>query len=378
VTTSQLTTRRRGLRWRVDSVVELAAGVLVVVGGLVGLAAGAQGAVATGRSLVVVVVHEVLWLAIAALAGLTSWAFVRRFGVRSVLRLAPLALAATLVGLAAVMVPGVGTTVGGASRWIALGPFELQPSEFAKLALVLFLARLVVQRGPGHSTAPVLVVTGLMAAMVFVEPDMGTALVVAALGFGALVVAQVPWRRLAAMAGAGATVVAIGALSSAYRRARLLSFLHPWRYRLSLSYQEAQALSAFASAHLTGSGLGNGIANWGYVPNASTDFVYTLVVQDFGVLGGLLVLVALAVLVMGLLALAERVEDPAGHAVVTLVAVWVAVQSVLNLGAVVGLLPVTGVPLPLVSQGGSALVVVAMALGLGLGLAQPRRRRHLR
>lgn len=331
---------------------------------------------AVGRSPITPALHEAVWVVVAVVSGGVAYAVTRRVGIERILVLAPLALAGSLVLLAAVMVPGVGASVGGASRWIPLGPFQLQPSELAKLALVLYLARLVTTRPRTRILGPTMVVTGVVAGAVFVEPDMGTAMVVGAIGIGALLVAQVPLRRIGAVLGAAAAVGALGALSSAYRRARLLSFLHPWRYRASLSYQEVQALGAFATSHLAGSGLGSGLANWGYVPNAPTDFVMTLVVQDFGVLGALVVLAALAAMVVGLLVAAERAQSQAVHVVLVLVAVWLAVQSVLNLGAVVGLLPVTGVPLPLVSQGGSSLVVVAMALGISLACAAPRRVRQ--
>ncbi len=370
--TTMLRQRRRRNRGASGTLVILAGG-LAVVGSLVGLAATVEAAVAAGRSPVGVAAHELLWLAIAGGSGVIAHVVVRRLGLERVLVAAPVLLGGALLFLAVVMLPGVGTTVGGASRWLVVGPFQLQPSEFAKLALVLYLARVTTTRPRTHVAGPVLVVTAIVAGAIFVEPDMGTALVVGAIGLGALVLARVPWRQWVTVTAAAAVVVVAGALSSPYRRARLLSFLHPWQFRESLAYQEVQALAAFASAHVTGSGLGAGLANWGYVPNAVTDFVMTLVVQDFGVVGAIGVVAALGGLILGLLVLAERAGQPSSHVVTALTAVWFAAQSILNLGAVVGLLPVTGVPLPFVSQGGSSLVVVSMALGVCLAAHSPRR-----
>lgn len=351
-------------------------GGLAVAGTLIGLAATVELAAATGRSPVSAAVHDVAWVAIAAAMGWLSFVAVRRVGLARILTWSPVLLAASMAGLAAVMVPGLGTTVGGAARWIPVGPFQVQPSEFAKFALVLYLAKLVTSRPRERVLGPVVVVTALVAGAIFIEPDMGSALVVAAIGAGALVVAKVPVRRLVPVTLAAVSVATVAAFSSSYRRARLLSFLHPWRYRASLSYQEVQALGSFATAHITGSGLGAGLANWGYVPNAVTDFVMTLVVQDFGVIGALGVICALGGVILGLLALAERTSEPSAHAVAVLVAVWFAAQTLLNLGAVVGLLPVTGVPLPFVSQGGSSLVVEAIALGAVLASARHAERRR--
>lgn len=367
--------RRRGRGSAVGWIVGLGGG-LVLAGTLVGLAATVEAQAAVGRSPVSAALHDVAWVAIATAMGWVSFVVVRRAGLERVLAWSPVLLAAALAGLGAVMVPGLGTTVGGAERWIPVGPFQIQPSEFAKLALVLYLAKLVTSRPSERVLGPVLVVTAVTAGAIFIEPDMGTALVVAAIGAGALVVARVPLRRLAPIALTGGGLATLAAFSSAYRRARLLSFLHPWRYRASLSYQEVQALGSFATAHVTGSGLGAGLANWGYVPNAVTDFVMTLVVQDFGVIGALGVIAALGGIILGLLALAERTPMSGAHAVAVLVAVWLAAQTLLNLGAVVGLLPVTGVPLPFVSQGGSSLVVEAIALGVVLASVHRGERRR--
>lgn len=343
--------------------------ILVSAGAILEVAAAYVATIAAHASVVSLVGHELLWLVIGGLA----FAVMGLVPLRVWLKLAPLLLLLAVVMLLAVMLPGVGRSVGGADRWFQFGPIQVQPSEFAKLALVLFLAQLVAKRRPGQLVGPVIVVTAVMAGVIFLEPDMGTAMIVFSLGLATLYIGGVRGRALTFVTVGSVLIGVAGAFSSTYRRLRLLSFLHPWEYRMSYSYQEVQALDSFASGHLLGTGLGTGLANWGYVPNAQTDFIFAVVGQDFGLLGSVVILLLLVALVVVIFRVSERLSDPAERTLTFLIGVWLLVQMTLNIGAVIGLLPVTGVPLPLISAGGSSTVVTLAALGLVNGIIRRRK-----
>jgi cell division protein FtsW len=343
--------------------------ILVTVGAILEVAAAYVATIAAHSSVTSLIAHELLWLVIGGLA----FVVMQAVPLKVWLKLSPLFLLLAAGMLLAVMVPGVGRSVGGADRWFQLGPIQVQPSEFAKLALVLFLANLVAKRRPTQLVGPVIVVTALMAGVIFLEPDMGTAMIVFSLGLAALYVGEVRGRALTVVTGGSVLVGIIGAFSSNYRRLRLLSFLNPWKYRMSYSYQEVQALNSFASGHLLGTGLGTGLANWGYVPNAQTDFIFAVVGQDFGLLGSVVILLLLVSLATVIFRVSEQLTQPSERALTFLIAVWLLVQMTLNIGAVIGLLPVTGVPLPLISAGGSSTVVTLAALGLVSGIFRRRK-----
>jgi cell division protein FtsW len=343
--------------------------ILVSIGAILEVAAAYVATIASHGSLTSLIGHELLWLVIGGLA----FTVMQVVPLRVWLKLSPLFLLAAGAMLLAVMVPGVGHSVGGADRWFQLGPIQVQPSEFAKLALVLFLANLVPKRRPTQLVGPVIVVTALMAGVIFLEPDMGTAMIVFSLGLAALYVGEVRGRALTFVVGGSVLAGIVGAFSSSYRRLRLLSFLNPWKYRMSYSYQEVQALNSFASGHLLGTGLGTGLANWGYVPNAQTDFIFAVAGQDFGLLGSVVILLLLVSLAVVIFRISEQLSQPSERALTFLIAVWLLVQMTLNIGAVIGLLPVTGVPLPLISAGGSSTVVTLAALGLVSGILRRRR-----
>ncbi|MGC8481248.1 MAG: FtsW/RodA/SpoVE family cell cycle protein [Acidimicrobiales bacterium] len=321
------------------------------------------------------ITHQVIWLVI----GTFGFFLVSRVTPYSYRNLTAILLVGALGLLGAVLLPGIGSTVYGSSRWIVVGPLQLQPSELAKLILVLHLARFLSQRGPSSGlrarTIPALVAVGAMCGLVIIEPDMGTSILICVIGFGMLIGSGTRlWELL--LTGIGTALVgAYFAFSTPYRRARMLSFLHPWAHRSTWSYQEVQALAAFATGHFGGVGLGAGQSSYSYLPNAQTDYIFAVIGQDLGFFGGLLVLLAFFVLVVVLLRSARVVRSPMNAIFTYGIAAWIGGQVVLNVGAVEGLLPVTGVPLPLVSAGGSSTVVIMVALGFVRGslLSQQRK-----
>ncbi len=334
--------------------------VLLSIGSVMNVAASYVVQLGVRKSLMPVVLHEGAWLVIGSVVFVVA----KKVRFDWLLSLAPLALIAGIALLAIVLLPGVGVSVGGASRWFQVGIFQVQPSEIIKLVLVIYFARLVGTKNGSSIVGPVLAISALCAGLVFVEPDMGTAIIVFAIGIATLYVAGVRIRTLALVGLMAVLAGMVGAMGSAYRRLRLLSFLHPWRYRADFAYQEVQALASFATGGLFGSGIGTGPANWGYLPNAQTDFIFAVIGQDFGFVGALGVTLLLVVMVWSVLGASLHVREKSERAFVFLCGVWLFVQGVLNIGAVIGLMPVTGVPLPLVSAGGSALVVTLAALGI--------------
>ncbi len=282
------------------------------------------------------------------------------------------------VTLLLVLVPGMGVHVAGSRRWLGAGMLRFQPSELAKLALLLYTADLLTTREAEihdfrRVLTPILVVLGAFAGLVMLEPDLGSTLVLG-LVVGALVLAGgVRLRHLAAVASASTFVVGMLALSAPYRRARLFTFLDPLQDPTNSGYQISQSFIALGSGGWTGVGLGAGRAKWNFLPNAHTDFIFAIIGEELGLVGCLVVLG----LFVGFAALGTRsatsAPDRFGMLLAAGITTWVVGQALINIGAVVGLLPVSGIPLPFVSFGGSALVTCMFATGILANVARQAR-----
>ncbi len=293
------------------------------------------------------------------------------------------AFAAPLLGgsvllLVLVLVPGVGRNVNGASRWIGFGPFTLQPSELAKLAVLIFVADLLARRAAWmhdlHLTLrPVAVVFVGVAMLIMFQPNLGTTLVLGSIVLSVLFVAGTPTLPLAGLGVAGAFAATVLALAEPYRRARVLAFLDPWKDYQASGYQTIQSLVGIASGGITGVGLGQSRAKWGFLPFAHTDFIFAIIGEELGLVGALAV-VALFVALSGLgTRTAQLAPDRFGMLLAAGITTWFGVQAFINIGAVIGILPITGVPLPFVSYGGSSLVFSMAAAGLLMNVARQAR-----
>ncbi len=293
-------------------------------------------------------------------------------------RLAVPLLAVTMVLLALVLHPAAGIEAYGAARWISMGPVTVQPSEVAKLALVVFGASVLARRWnrldePAKLALPLLPVTVVVCGMVMLQPDLGTTVILAGSIF---LVAFAAGARLRYLALAGAAGVAVGAgliMSETYRRVRFLSFLHPWADAKGAGYQLVQSLIALGSGGWLGVGLGNSRQKWMYVPNAHTDFIFAILGEELGLMGEIVVLVAFGLLIYSGIRIAARAPDAFGRLLASGIVAWFGLQIVVNLGAVTGLLPITGVPLPFLSYGGSSLVVSLAAVGILVNIARAPR-----
>jgi cell division protein FtsW len=329
-----------------------------------------------------VVMRQGLWLAI----GTVACVVILRVDYHRWRRLAVPLLALSGVLLALVLVPGLGMEVNGASRWLGYGPLSLQPSELAKLTVLLFTADLLARRAAWMddtrlTLVPVTIVFGGVAVLLMAQPNLGTALVLGAIVLALLFVAGTPFLPLTSLAAAGAVLATGLALWAPYRRARVLSFLDPWADYQNGGYQNIQSLVGIASGGITGTGLGESRAKWGFLPEAHTDFIFAIIGEELGLIGALVVVA----LFMGLCVLGSRAAmaapDRFGMLLAAGVTVWFGVQAFVNIGAVIGILPITGVPLPFVSYGGSSLLFNMVAAGLLLNVARqgqrldpPRRR----
>jgi cell division protein FtsW len=306
--------------------------------------------------------------------GLVVLRALARGGMDLVQRVTGPLLAVSFALLVAVKLPGIGVSINGAQRWIGAGPLQFQPSELAKLALVLYAAGLLAER-PGRLRtlkgicSPLLYVVGLAVLLIASQPDLGTALVISFTTFALLLVAGTPLRLLGIMAGVGAGLVLVFALAEPYRAARLTAFLNPWDHAESIGFQSVQGQIAMGSGGVFGVGLGESVQKVFYLPEAHTDFILAVIGEELGIAGicGLLFLYGL----IGYAGL--RTAKAAGSRHAQLVAAGltslIMCQALLNSFAVMGLAPLTGVPLPFISSGSSSLLTLMATMGLLLNIA---------
>lgn len=281
----------------------------------------------------------------------------------------PALVGASVLLLALVLQPSAGQTVGGAARWIPIGPFSLQPSELAKFAVVAATATILARNyrfvdEPLRLVTPILLIVGLVLGLIMLQPDFGTAMIIVLTVFLMLfavgVRARVLLTTFVLAGGAGMMLI----MSSGYRRARFLSFLHPWADPRNSGYQVVQSMMALGSGHWVGVGLGASRQKWLFVPNAHTDFIFSIIGEELGLLGALAVLALFGLFAYAGIRIAMRAPDAYGRLLAVGITGWLGLQALINMGAVVSVLPITGVPLPFVSYGGSSLIVSLAAVGV--------------
>lgn len=269
----------------------------------------------------------------------------------------------------------LGYEVNGNRNWLRLGPLQIQPSEVAKLAIILWSAHVLSLKEKLldrtiHILVPVVPVVSLMAGLVVIGHDLGTALVLFAILLGALWVAGLPGRWFGmSLAIVGVTVLGLAA-TSAERRERLTTFLNPFQDFQGKGWQAGNGLLGMSNGGLFGRGLSASQQKWGNLPEAHTDFIFAVIGEEWGLFGTILVLLLFAALLWASIRLAMETKDPFVRYVSAGVTIWLMVQMMINIGMVLALLPVIGLPLPLVSYGGSALIPTLVALGLLIGFAR--------
>jgi len=324
-----------------------------------------------------ILIRESMWMAIGAAA----LGVIVRFDYHKLRRLSPVILIGTMGLLLVVLVPGIGLHVEGSSRWIGFGQFRIQPSEVMKLALTLFAADFITRRLDEDASdrrimGPLLLVTAGAGVLILAQPDMGTAMVLAAIALTLLFVSGVRLGPVFKLLGALAALALIVAVASPYRRARLLSFLDPSSHSSSSGYQVVQSLIGLGSGHLFGAGLGGGQQQWGFLPNAHTDFIFSVIGEELGIVGAVAVLLLLGTFIWLGLRTATSARDRFGGLLALGLVAWIAAETLINVGAVLGVLPVTGIPLPFISFGGSSLVITMVAAGVLINIARQNDAAH--
>jgi cell division protein FtsW len=318
--------------------------------------------------------RHAMWLA----AGVAAMLVTLRIQYRFWARVATPLLFVSIAMLVAVLVPGVGVQANGATRWIGYGSLTIQPAEIAKLALVIFCAELLGRpTRPAWNTQlvvrPVLAVFGVIAILLMLQPNLGTTLVCGAIVLALWFAAGVQARVLAACGAAGAVLAILLAVAAPYRFARLTGFLDPWGRRGNEGYQVVQSIASVAHGGIAGVGIGASRGKWGYLPFAYTDFIFAVIAEELGLVGSLMVIVLFLLIgIMGVLT-AVRAPDRFGSLLATGITAWLLIQAIVNIGVVLGVLPVTGVPLPFLSYGGSSLVVTMGTFGILLNVARHAR-----
>ncbi len=287
-------------------------------------------------------------------------------------------LALVLLLLILILLPGIGVERGGARRWLSIGGFAFQPAELAKLSLVLYLAHSLAKKADkvgifSIGVLPHLVVGGLFLGLIVVEPDLGTALTLGLVLLLMLFVAGAKWSHLALIGLSALPVLAFAVIGAEYRLRRLLTFLDPWRDASKSGFQIIQSYIAFGSGELWGRGLGESRQKLFYLPEAHTDFIFSVIGEEMGLLGALSVLALFAIIIVRGLRLAAKIEEPFSQQLTFGLTTLLGLQALIHMGVVMGLMPTKGLVLPFISYGGSAMVMNLIEAGMLLSLSRGRR-----
>ncbi|MBA2716490.1 MAG: putative lipid II flippase FtsW [Propionibacteriales bacterium] len=349
-----------------------ACGLLLVLGLLMVLSASSVSSLREYDNSYAIFLRQAMWVT----AGLPLAWVASRLPLRFVRALTWPGLLFSVVLIALTYVPTFGVSVNGNRNWLTLGgPFQVQPSELAKLALVLWVADVYARKGKllhqwRHLTVPLLPMSLVVIGLVVGQGDLGTALVLLAIVLGMLWVAGAPIRLFAgAFLTAGALAFAL-ATTERERVARLTTFLDPVAEYSGNGWQASHGFFALATGGLWGRGIGASNQKWGGLPEAHTDYIFAIIGEEFGLFGTLVVLALFATLAFAGIRIAARTVHPFVRYASAGIVVWLLSQALINIGMVLGLLPVIGIPLPLISYGGSALVPTLVAIGLLLSFAR--------
>jgi cell division protein FtsW len=293
---------------------------------------------------------------------------------------APWLMGFAALTLAATLIPGIGVSVNGAKRWISLGFFNYQPAEFAKLAFVIFVSAYLTRMADRvtslrYGMIPVMVLMGSLGAMLLGQPDFGTSAVIGILGTSLLLLAGVRLWQVGAIGVLGVTAAGLLVWLEPYRWARLMVFLNPGADPQGTGWQLRQALIAFGSGQLSGLGLGASTQKSGWLPEAHTDFIFSVIGEETGLLGGACVLLIFCVLAVRGFRVAHRHEEPFGQLLAAGITLMLVVQALINMGVVLGLLPTKGIGLPFISYGGSSMMMFLAAVGILMSLSRELRER---
>ncbi len=318
--------------------------------------------------------RQLQWIAMGLLAGLAATVFPYAAWRRLGKPMFVVSVLATLVTLTP-----FGHSRGGSRRWVGPESIAVQPSEFLKLSLVFALASFVCARthhladpesANHYFLRPFLVIVGLAVVPVLVQPDMGSAMILVLICSTIAVASGLAGKTLVRLGAVGAVLVFVFAKISPYRWDRVVAFMKPSHDLQGIGYHVYQSKLGFASGGFVGRGIGASRAKWGFLPNAHTDFIFAIIGEETGLIGAFLVLSLYGALIFVGMHVARRARDRFASLVAAAITAWIATQAVINTGAVLGSMPVTGVPLPFVSVGGSSFVVLMLATGVLINIAR--------
>lgn len=304
--------------------------------------------------------------------GLIAASFVMRVEMQQLQKIAPYCIIMALGLLILVLVPGVGRHVNGSVRWLGIGPLGIQVSEVAKLLAIIYMADYLTRRNEEvrqHVSGFIkpMILFGLMSVLLLREPDFGSAAVIMATALGMMFLAGARFGQFLVLFGAVAAALAALAVSSPYRLLRLTSFLNPWSNEYASGYQLTQSLIAFGRGGWFGAGLGDSVQKLFYLPEAHTDFLFAVLAEELGLIGVLTVVALFSILIWRALKIAKQAQMNKNDFNAYLgygLALWTAMQAMINIGVNSGLLPTKGLTLPLMSYGGSSMVVMLVVLAL--------------
>jgi cell division protein FtsW len=359
-----------------DMVLFTTVAVLVAIGLVMIYSASSATAYASFRDTAYYVKRQAMWLVFALGASIVAY----RIDYRKLKTIAPPLAGIAFVLLAAVLVPHIGAMSGGARRWLGAGSISFQPSEFAKLALVIFIAAKVSGLGEDvrslvRGVGPVLFVTAALAVLILFEPDMGTASILVFTAFAMLFCAGARLEHLVLAALAMLPAIALEIGRSAYKRARIFAFMHPWKDPQDTGFHIVQSLLALGSGGIFGLGLGASRQKFFYLPEQYTDFIFAILGEELGMIGAVTVIALFVLFAFRAVRIALAAPDRFGMLLALGCTFLIVIQAFINIGVVTASWPVTGVPLPFVSFGGTSLVVSLVCVALIINIGRYRTHR---
>jgi cell division protein FtsW len=321
------------------------------------------------------VIHQALY---GLVPGLVAFIFCLKFDYRKYQQYARWCLITSVVLLVAVLIPGIGVSYGGAQSWIQLGPISFQPTELVKILLLIFFAAWFSQRGQEltkdfwNGAVPFLGIICIIGLLIMAQPDLGTLSVIIAIAFSLYIIGGASWRHIIALGGAAVVAVALLIVNAPYRAARFMTFLHPESDPQGIGYHINQAFLAIGSGGIFGLGFGQSRQKFAYLPEVIGDSIFAIAAEELGfIIAALLVVLFLIIIIRGL-RISRQAPDVFGQYVACGIVVWIAAQAFANIGAMVGLLPITGIPLPFISYGGTALMSTMAGVGILLNIGSTR------
>ena len=347
--------------------------LLLVIGIVMVFSASNVVTYAAGGGIGLTVTEKQVLFAVLGLAGMV---FISRTPIPAIRKAAPILLVAAFIGLLLVFIPGIGVSVYGQRNWISLGgPFQFQPSELAKFAFVLWGADLLTRKRKvitewRHLLTPLVPVWLGIVVLILLEGDMGTTIVMFPILASILFVAGAPARVFGIAAGGLVALVALASVTVAYRMQRFQTWLDPASDPSGAGYQVIHGQYGLATGGLAGTGLGASREKWGGLPEAHTDFIFAVIGEELGLIGTISVLAMFAIIAIVAIRVARNSDDFFVRLATGGILAWIIGQALVNIGAVLGMLPITGLPLPMVSYGGSSLLMCLCAVGVLLAFAR--------